>query len=187
MHHYALAGWETITELNPALNPNAPQGRLSETSGSNTGYKWSNPSNLKEAFYIEAIHRSGQNTEQPDEGLAIRHVDPSGDNSNEWHPYIQMEHADGRRDPENNRNYGDDGDLYAVYGEFSATLLNATSRGTNALWWDGRDSGLSISDISAPAQTISFVLGAASGGCDPPPLKVTYTMELCRKRRSGSP
>ncbi|BBN81731.1 metalloprotease [Pseudoalteromonas sp. A25] len=156
-HFRNLAGWDTVTELNPAINSNAPSGILTHTSGSNTSYKWTNPSNQNEAFYIEAIHRSGQNSEQEDEGLAIWHVDRAGNNSNEWYPYIQMEHADGNRDPENNINRGDASDLYDVAGEFSSALPNAqSSKGTNSLWWNGSRSGLSISQVSDPAQTMSF-------------------------------
>ncbi|ASA55369.1 M6 family metalloprotease domain-containing protein [Vibrio gazogenes] len=159
------AGWETVIELNPAVDPNAPTGRISATSGSNTSYKWSNPDNPAESFYMEAIYQSGQNTEQLGSGLAIWHVDPKGNNSDEWHPYIQMEHADGNRDPEYLRNRGDAYDVYGQYGEFSAIYPNdLTSRGTNSLWWNGRDSGLSISDISQPAQTISFAISKDGNG-----------------------
>ncbi|MCF2856173.1 M6 family metalloprotease domain-containing protein [Pseudoalteromonas sp. SMS1] len=161
-HFRAIAGWDTVTELNPAVNANAPSGRLSHTSDSHTSYKWTNPNNSNEAFYIEAIHKSGQNSEQPGQGLAIWHVDSRGNNSNEWYPYIQMEHADGNRDPEYDRNRGDGTDLYNVSGEFNRVLPNAlTSRGTNALWWDGNDSGLSISGISDPAKTISFTVDSS--------------------------
>jgi len=162
-----LAGWNTVTELNPKLNAQAPSGRLSHTSGASNLYRWSNPANNQEAFYIEAIHQSGQNQYQPDQGLAIWHVDPSGTNSNEWKPYIQMEHADGNRDPEYKRNRSDATDLYDgnSSAEFSKTMPNAqTSRGTNALWWNGSDSGLAISQISSPATTISFTVGGSSSG-----------------------
>ena len=163
-----LAGWDTVTELNPRLNSSAPTGRLSHTSGSHQLYKWSNPANTKEAFFIEAIDQQGQQQYQPDAGLAIWHVDPSGSNSNEWKPYIQMEHADGKRDPENKRTRSDATDLYDgnTGVEFNKNLPNAlTSKGTNALWWNGTDSGLSISQISSPANSISFTLaGAGSSG-----------------------
>jgi M6 family metalloprotease-like protein len=162
-----LAGWDSVTELNPALNGQAPSGQLSHTSGARQLYRWGNPANNKEAFYIEAIHQSGQNQYQPDQGLAIWHVDPSGNNSNEWKPYIQMEHADGKRDPENKRNRSDATDLYDgnSTAEFNKNLPNAlTSKGTNALWWNGTDSGLNISQISSPASTISFQVAAASSG-----------------------
>ncbi|WP_230389666.1 M6 family metalloprotease domain-containing protein [Vibrio nitrifigilis] len=158
-----LVGWETITELNPAVDSNAPSGRLSLTNMSNHEYKWTNPNNSGEAFYIEAINQQGQNSEQPGSGLAIYHVDSNGDRDNEWHPYIQMEHADGNRDPENYVNQGDATDVYTEYGEFTATLPNAlTTKGTNSLWWDGSESGLTITDVSQPGQTISFLSTASS-------------------------
>lgn len=184
-HFRAIAGWDTVTELNPAINANAPTGRLSHTSGANSSYKWTNPSNTNEAFYIEAIHQSGQNSEQLDSGLAIWHVDPAGNNSNEWRPYIQMEHGDAKRDPENGRNRGDNGDLFDVAGEFSATLPNAlSSKGTNALWWNGSDSGLSISNISDPAAEIQFTV---SGSTTPPPPGDVYTGYLADKQQAIQP
>jgi M6 family metalloprotease-like protein len=164
-----LAGWNTVTELNPRVNSQAPSGQLSHTSGASNLYRWTNPANSRESFYIEAIHQSGQNQYQPDQGLAVWHVDPSGSNSNEWKPYIQMEHADGNRDPENKRNRSDATDLYDGNSsrEFSRSMPNAlTSRGTNALWWNGSDSGLSISQISSPASSISFTVAAASSNGD---------------------
>jgi M6 family metalloprotease-like protein len=159
-------GWDTVVELNPAINRSAPSGRLSHTSGSHTLYRWSNPANPGEAFYIEAIHKSEQSLHQPDEGLAVFHVDPGGSSSNEWRPLVQMEHADGRRDPENNRNQGDGSDLYdgGSFTAFNDTAPNAlTSRGTNAQWWNATHSGFSLRNISAPAKTIAFDVGGPAG------------------------
>ncbi|AZZ95781.1 M6 family metalloprotease domain-containing protein [Pseudoalteromonas sp. R3] len=182
-HFRAIAGWDTVTELNPAINANAPSGRLSHTSDSGTSYKWTNPANSNEAFYIEAIHKSGQNSEQLDQGLAVWHVDSRGSNSNEWYPYIQMEHGDGNRDPEYKRNRGDGSDLFDVAGEFTQALPNAqTSRGTNALWWNGSDSGLRIRDISDPAQTISFTIESTTQ-----PEPDTYTGTLSDKQSAIEP
>ncbi|MEJ6475423.1 M6 family metalloprotease domain-containing protein [Pseudoalteromonas piscicida] len=184
-HFRAIAGWDTVTELNPAVNANAPTGRLSHVSGSNTSYKWTNPNNTDEAFYIEAIHQSGQNSEQLDSGLAIWHVDPAGNNSNEWYPYIQMEHGDANRDPENGRNRGDGSDLFDVAGEFSATLPNALAdKGTNALWWNGSDSGLAIIDVSDPAAEIQFTVDTTT---PPPPLPNVYTGYLSDKQQVIQP
>lgn len=184
-HFRAIAGWDTVTELNPAIDANAPTGTLTHTSGSHTSYKWTNPSNRNEAFYIEAIHQSGQNTEQPSQGLAIWHVDTRGSNSNEWFPYIQMEHADGNRDPENNRNRGDGTDLFVANGEFSNLYPNSlSSKGTNSLWWNGADSGLAISSISAPAQTISFNL---ESNVVEPPKGDTYRGTLSDKGQQIQP
>ena len=162
-----LVGWDTVTELNPAINRSAPQGRLSHTSGSHALYRWSNPANPGEAFYVEAIYKADQSLYQPDQGLAVFHVDPNGDNSDEWHPYVQMEHADGRRDPEYNRNQGDDADLYDGMSAkaFNDTTPNAlTSRGTNAKWSNAANSGFSLANIGTPAKTISFDVGSGGGG-----------------------
>jgi M6 family metalloprotease-like protein len=183
-HFRNLAGWDTVTELNPAINTNAPKGKLSHTSASNTSYKWTNPANQNEAFYIENIHRSGQNSEQLDSGLVIWHVDSAGSNSNEWYPYIQMEHADANRDPENNINRGDNNDLYKVAGEFSSTLPNSlSSRGTNSLWWNGQESGLVIKNISDPAMTMSFELVSNIK----PPSGEVYTGSLTDKEQHIHP
>jgi len=152
-------GWDTVTELNPALNASAPKGRLSHTSGSHALYRWTNPAKTDEAFYVEAIYKADQNLYQLGSGLAVWHIDPAGNNSDEWHPYVQMEHADGRRDPEYNVNRGDATDLYdgAIYKAFNDTVPNNyASRGTNSRWWNGSGSNFGLANISAAAQTISF-------------------------------
>ena len=170
-----LAGWDTVTELSPAINRSAPTGRLSHTSAAHTLYRWSNPANPSEAFYLEAIYKADQNLYQRDQGLAVFHIDPNGDNSTEWKPYVQMEHADGRRDPENGVNGGDATDLYdgAATKTFSNTLPNAlASRGTNSKWANGYASGLAVNNIGVPARTIGFDIGNAA------PAGVTYTGSL---------
>lgn len=157
-----LAGWTDVTELNPEVNSNAPSGQLSLTSGSQELYRWSNPRNEDEAFYIETMHKSGQYITLPDEGLAIFHVDPTGgDRDDEWHPEVQLEHADGNRDPENKNNPGDSTDLYdgITYTSFTDLIPNATSpysHGTNSKWWSGVSSGLEINNITPAASTINF-------------------------------
>src|SRR5213075_2859744 len=79
---------------------------LSHTSGSHSLYRWTNPAKQDEAFYVEAIYKSDQNLYQLGSGLAVWHIDPAGNNSDEWHPYVQMEHADGRRDLQGLLRYG---------------------------------------------------------------------------------
>jgi M6 family metalloprotease-like protein len=167
MPHASLrvdAGWATATELNPALNAAAPKGVLSLSANSQAFYKWTNQNNANEKFFIEAIQKSGQNLHQLDEGLAVWHYDSTGDNSTEWKPMYQLEHADGKRDPENNRNRGDATDLYdgVTTKAFTDTLPNAlTSKGTNSKWWNATASGLSITNIGTPGASISFTVGGA--------------------------
>ncbi len=170
------AGWDTVTELNPALNASAPKGPITIAANGHAVYRWTNQANTNEAFYLEGITKTGQNTHQPDDGLAVWHIDPAGSNSNEWHPYVQLEHADGRRDPENKVNYGDSTDLYdgVSYKTFNdSTPNNLTSHGTNAKWWNNTNSGFSVSNIGVPAANISVTIGSAT-----PPKVDTYTGSL---------
>jgi M6 family metalloprotease-like protein len=166
MPHASLrvdAGWATAIELNPALNPSAPKGALYLPANSQAIYKWTNPRNANEKFFIEAIQKAGQNLHQLDEGLAVWHYDSTGDNSNEWKPMYQLEHADGNRDTENNRNRGDATDLYdgVTFKAFTDTLPNAlTAKGTNSKWWNATASGLSITNIGVPGANIGFTVGA---------------------------
>lgn len=171
-----LVGWDNVVELNPLVNVNAPKGTLNVVANGHTLYRWSNQGNPKEAFYLEGMMKTGQNSNQIAQGLAVWHVDPAGDNSNEWHPYVQMEHADGRRDQEKKVNSGDAGDLYngSTTKTFSDTVPNAlTSRGTNAKWWNNSNSGFVVSNIGVPAANIAVTVGAVT-----PPKTDTYTGTL---------
>ena len=159
------AGWDSVTELNPALNAQAPKGNLVLTSNAHSVYRWTNPANTKEAFYLEAMQKAGQDLYLPDEGLAIWHIDPAGTNTDEWHPLVQLEQADGKRDMENNRNRGDATDLYdgVTTKTFNDTTPNAlTSRGTNSKWWNNTASGLAVGNIGIPGASIAVTIGAAT-------------------------
>jgi M6 family metalloprotease-like protein len=179
------AGWDTATELNPALNAQAPKGVQSIAANVHTLYRWTNQANTNEAFYLEAIQKTGQNTNQPDDGLAVWHIDPAGNNSNEWHPYVQLEPADGKRDIENKVNYGDATDLYdgASYKAFNDTTPNnLTSKGTNAKWWNGSNSGFALSNIGVPGASVSVTIGAAT-----PPTTDTYKGTLAASGQAIHP
>ncbi|MES3021714.1 MAG: M6 family metalloprotease domain-containing protein [Pseudomonadota bacterium] len=162
-----LAGWDAVTELNPLVSLTAPIGRLNHSFADRTLYRWSNPANKSEAFYMEAIHKADANLLQVDSGLAIYHIDPSGSNSTEEKPFIQLEHADGQRHPENNVNKGDLTDLYdgVATKAFSNVLPNAlAAKGTNSKWWNGFGSGFALYNISAPAERVSFDVGTTYSG-----------------------
>ena len=170
------AGWDNVVELNPLVNVSAPKGTLNVVANGHSLYRWSSQGNPKEAFYLEGILKSGQNSNQVAQGLAVWHIDPAGDNSNEWHPYVQMEHADGRRDPENRVNSGDAGDLYNGVNSktFSDTLPNAvSSKVTNAKWWNNSNSGFAVTNIGTPAANIAVTIGTIT-----PPKTDTYTGTL---------
>lgn len=164
-----LAGWESVTELNPAVNTNAPTGTISHQANSNTLYRWSNPAKAGEAFYVETRTKTGQSEHMPDEGLVVWHIDKDGSNNDEWHPYVQMEHADGARQPENSQNRGDEYDMFdaSYQNSFGYSQPNAlASKGTNSRWWSGTDSGFELSNISAVSGNMTFAVGS-SGPTDP--------------------
>ncbi|GAA4364775.1 M6 family metalloprotease domain-containing protein [Kangiella marina] len=158
-----LAGWVEAQELNPDVNPESSQGQQSLSSDSRVIYRWSNPNRQGEAFYIETIHQSGHNQFQPDSGLAVWHIDPDGSNNNELLPFVQMEHADGNRDPENAMNQGDDTDLYAG-SDFNYNIPQSGDGQTNSLWSDGTESGLHIHNVSLASAVMDFTVGQEEAG-----------------------
>lgn len=122
-------------------------------------YRTSKPN---EYFLVENRSRMGLDRGLPASGLAVYHCDILG--SNEWQQGTATRHyqcallqADGRRDLELNVNGGDGNDLFgAVQGVALSSASVPSSRE-----WDGRDSGLVISNISAPSGTITFSIGRA--------------------------
>lgn len=150
-----LAGWcNTEIDLGAAATVEARHGDY----GSVMRYRTSRQT---EYFLVENRTRMGLDRGLPASGLAIYHCDTLG--SNEWQQGTATKHyqcalmqADGQRELEQNANQGDGNDLFAdVQGvTFSAASV------PNSREWDGRDSGLVISDISEAGETITFTVGA---------------------------
>lgn len=95
-------------------------------------------------------------------GLAVYHCDTLG--SNEWQGGTPTKHyqcgllqADGHLDLETNRNMGDETDLFKETA--GITISHNTLPSSNL--WDGSESGLIISNISAPGQIITFQVGTS--------------------------
>jgi M6 family metalloprotease-like protein len=156
-----LKGWETVSTLS-TLSQNG-----TVTSNTNNSYKYPNPNNSLESFYIESRLRTGRSTSLPDEGLMIWHVDEAGDNEYQQmtpalHYMVSLEQADGLFDLENNVNYGDSTDLFSA--DYKSTFNDTTV--PDAKWWDGSNSGLSLLNISNIGTTMSF--GTAIVDAAPP-------------------
>src|SRR5205085_7601210 len=95
-------------------------------------------------------------------GLAVYHCDILGSNelqqgSATQHYQCALLQADGERHLELNVNQGDGTDLFGA----TAGIALASQSRPNSREWDGRDSGLVVSDISGPGDTIAFRAGAA--------------------------
>lgn len=113
--------------------------------------------NPNEFFLIENRSQLGLDKDIPSSGLAIYHCDILG--SNEWQGGTPTNHyqcgllqADGHLDLETNRNRGNETDLFT---ETAATAISHSTLPSSNLW-DGSESGLIISNISAAGQTITF-------------------------------
>lgn len=112
---------------------------------------------MNEYYIVENRSKVGIDQYLPSSGLAVYHCDTLG--SNEWQGGTSTRHyqcgllqADGHFDLEHNINMGDEKDL------FSNVVGIALSRSTkpSSRKWDSSDSGLIISDISDPGNSISF-------------------------------
>jgi M6 family metalloprotease-like protein len=121
-----------------------------------------NPPN--EYFIVENRASIGLDQFLPSSGLAVYHCDTLGSNelqegSAARHYQCALLQADGHLDLEHNANRGDGSDLFgAVAGVALSSATQPSSRR-----WDGADSNLVISAISAPSPVITFTVGA------PPP------------------
>ena len=114
-----------------------------------------------EYFLVENRSKMGLDRGSPASGLAVYHCDIMGSNELQQgtasrHYQCSLLQADGHRDLELNTNQGDGADLF---GAIRGLALSAEST-PHTREWDGRDSGLAISDISAHGANISFAMGA---------------------------
>jgi M6 family metalloprotease-like protein len=149
-----FAGWTS------SLRQIGPGQALTVAAGSNDFLI--HRKNATEYFIIENRRKAGRDAVLPDEGIAIWHVDENGSNNNEQmtpsqHYECSLEQADGQFHLERRGNNGDANDLY---GAPAARTFN-TSTTPGSRWWDGTASGLQITDITAPAATMTVSTQAA--------------------------
>jgi len=149
-----IAGWTTTIVLT------VPQAGLVVPSDSNFVYKYPHPTASNEYFLIENRQSAGRDSFLWDQGLAIWHVDTNG--SNDYQQMTPTEHylvtliqADGAWDLEHDRNDGDSTDLWA--GPDQTAFADQTR--PDALWWDGSDSGLLLSNFSENSALMTFDFG----------------------------
>jgi M6 family metalloprotease-like protein len=148
-----IKGWESVTVF-----PHLSGVQYFLQSNSNTSYKYLNPDNSHEFFYIDSRTKTGRNSSLPDDGLAIWHIDENGSNDYEQmtpsqHYMVSVEQADGLFHLEYGDNSGGSGDLFhAGYND----IFNDTTV-PDAKWWNGNNSNLVIRQISAVGSTMSFV------------------------------
>ncbi|WP_431045755.1 M6 family metalloprotease domain-containing protein [Streptomyces sp. P1-3] len=113
-----------------------------------------------EYFLVENRTRLDFDEKLTASGLAVLHCDIKGSNEFQQgtpthHYQCALMQADGHQDLETNANQGDGGDLY---GPVEGTAMSHSSRPAS-LWWNGTESGLTISQVSAPGQVMEFQTG----------------------------
>ncbi len=176
------AGWQYSTNL----NSNMLGSYFQLQSNSHENYVYLNKKTGLEMFIIESIAKMGRYQSAPDEGLMIWHVDLTGSNSDESmtpsrHYQISLEQADGNYDLEHNVNSGSPGDLFHK-GNGKTFNDNSTP---DAQWWDGKPSGLDISNISLPGPKMSFSFGEANMPYQEAPQELNYKRGLLGRYYEG--
>lgn len=149
-----LAGWcDNEVSLNESVQLEAVHGDYGAVMKFETDKH-------NEYFIVENRSKIDLDRHLPASGLAVYHCDYLG--SNEFQDGTASRHyqcallqADGHRDLENGTNQGDGADLYGIIaGTALSHSTNPSSR-----QWDGVESGLTLSRIGAPGDSINFTVG----------------------------
>ncbi len=148
---WCKAGQKWVT-----ISSKTDKGRLSieDVKKSRTVHRfWKSGSEGREYFLVENRQRTGFDAELPGEGLLIWHIDDAIDaNTDEWHPKVSLEQADGKQDLEKGNNRGDEGDAYP--GSSGNRQFTPTSTpGSKA--YGGALTGVCITKISDPDESMS--------------------------------
>ncbi len=155
------AGWANLTVLTTA------QQLVSVPAAGNVIFQYPHPTLPNEYFLIENRRRVGRDAALPDSGLALWHIDTNGSNNHQQqtpthHYLVTLVQADGRWDLERNVNYGDTTDLFKA-----PTYTQCTPTTTpNTNWWNGGNSGLFITNISAAGATMTFSYNWSGADCN---------------------
>jgi M6 family metalloprotease-like protein len=143
--------------------PTTDQKQVTLVSGKNEVFIY--PKNQTEYFMIENRQKSGRDASLPGSGLAIWHVDELGSNNYEQmdknrHYECSLEQADNKFDLEHGNNYGDSTDLFNAQN--NDTFTDSTN--PNSKWWDGKESGMSVLEISETGTEMTFKAEPTNGG-----------------------
>ncbi|MBZ0114898.1 MAG: M6 family metalloprotease domain-containing protein [Thermoanaerobaculia bacterium] len=114
---------------------------------------WKDGAPGSEYFLVENRQKSGYDQHLPGQGLLIWHIDDSvATNSNENHPKVALEQADGNRDLEDGNNRGDAGDTWP--GSTNNVTFNDTST-PNSKSYGNMVTCVAVTSVSASAPTMT--------------------------------
>jgi len=115
-----------------------------------------------EYFLVENRQQTGYDSSLPASGMLIWHVDEGqSDNTNEDHYMVGLVQADNQRDLEGAANRGDDGDTYP--GSTGNSSFSPSSQPSSRSY-TGAATGVSVTDISAPAATMTATVSISAAG-----------------------
>jgi immune inhibitor A len=147
--------WVTVQNVttNGPLN-------LADVKDNQTVYRlWKDGTSGQEYFLVENRQKTRYDAELPGEGLLIWHVDEAiPSNTDEAHPKVALEQADGNDDLGSNSNRGDDGDPWP--GSTNNASFNNSST-PDSKSYAGVNTCVSVTGISAPAAVMSAQIGVA--------------------------
>jgi M6 family metalloprotease-like protein/MYXO-CTERM domain-containing protein len=151
------AGWMNVVDVSGS------SGTYTLKGNGDTVYRYTNPANESEYFVVDYLRKQGWNSNAPDEGLIVWHVDEHGNHdwqqrTPELHYQLSVEQADGRYDLENNCG-SRLGDLFRA--GYRTRFDSTTVPDSN--WWDVTPSGFRIWGVGVIGDTITFNVGEGGG------------------------
>ena len=160
------AGWATTIGL---TSSSALTASVSSSGADfNKFYRYAKQGVSTEYFLVENRQKSGRDANLPASGIAIWHVDESGDRDNQSTNFnnshlnyeVSLMQADNHWHFQNYVNSGDSKDLYYLGNtatDYSNRFSDVTS--PSARWWDGSASGVAFHHFSASGTTMTFEVG----------------------------
>lgn len=122
---------------------------------------WKDGAPGQEYFLLENRQKQGFDADLPGEGLLIWHIDEAiAGNTNELHPKVKLEQADGNEDLENARNRGDSGDPFPGSAGKRAFTRSTTP---NSHSYGGVDTCVAVTSIPDPGPIMSMHLAVRCG------------------------
>jgi len=118
---------------------------------------WTEGQTSSEYFILENRQQIGFDSAIPSSGLMIYHIDESvGGNSNDWHPKVMIEQADGQFHLQNGSNSGDAGDPFP--GTYNVTTFDDNTTPSSRDYTDNL-TYVSVSNISHSGGIVTADLG----------------------------
>ena len=148
-------GW--ITPTTPAFP--APGTSIANAEQNPVAYRIPVVGPATEYFIVENRQLVGFDANLPGSGLLIYHIDELADQTNDWHPMVMVEQADGNWDLQYRNNGGDTGDPWP--GSTSNRCLNNDST-PNSRTYSGAASGASVCNISNSAMVMTADLNGGA-------------------------